>query len=125
MQFLLNSVTKWNHGIGETFNVNPLIYAALYVFSIPPFWYGILRMAKSLVKSRRQQWTWKEAVGDASFRLGISITAFAWAMPVVYLIVWGRNLPLWIYALTAASVVLFIFSLRRSITKKVKTLAEN
>ncbi len=121
MQPVYLSFMNWANQIEEWYNVNPAIYAVLYISSIPPFWFGLYLMAKSLAKKGIRKLLWKEALNDSAFNAGLCVLSFAWAMPVVYLIFWGRNLPVWIYGVTLLSVSLFALGLKKQIERKLQT----
>lgn len=70
----------------DEYHVDPLIFGLLYFFSFIPFYYGVFEIARGLIK--------KSAVQVAK---GVAINRFAWALPYIYVIAFGRNLPWWVY----------------------------
>jgi hypothetical protein len=75
----------WLDGLGDDYGVDPLVYAVLYVGSAPPFFASLAWLIRRL--RRREDWL----VPGAS-------TAVFFSLPSLYVLVAGRNLPWWLYA---------------------------
>ena len=72
-------------GLGDAYGVDPLVYAVLYVGSAPLFFGSLAWLIRRL--RRREDW----AVPGAS-------TALFFSLPTLYVVVAGRDLPWWVYA---------------------------
>ncbi len=105
---MLQSLLSWLQSIlqtaRETYGVNPVIFLVLYL-GCGPFWYY------SLFRTLRA------AAARATNALMLWSTVFLIAnvTPFVYVILFGRNIPWWIYVLIAALVGEGIFALVRKI----------
>ncbi len=93
---MIDSIVTWIGdlavSIRERHGVNPYVFLALSVVCGPPFYYSLYRMARTLRNDRM-------AVGRWSL-----IFLAATVTPYLYVLVFGRNLPWWVYAVLAAAV---------------------
>jgi hypothetical protein len=72
----------------EVYGVNPIIFLILYFGSAPIFYYSLYRTLRAVaVKQGRQVLLW-----SAVF-LGSNVA------PFIYVLLFGRNIPLWVYAI--------------------------
>lgn len=70
--------------------VNPYVFITLYLISVPIFYYPLIYL-KRIAKTRND----KETIKKYAVR-GIIISSTAYVIPLVYVLVFGRNLPLWL-----------------------------
>lgn len=94
--------------MGREHNVNPLIFAVLYVLSIPPY----LGSAAWLVRNIRQK---------KPISLSVVSTLVFFLLPSLYIVVFGRNVPWWIYAIIGFLVIYGGIQAVKNIRKKVST----
>lgn len=103
--WLKNWFRDWFAALGRRYNVNPVIFGSIYVGAIPFFtlcvaWIvGNLRKRKSIVVP----------VLSASF---FFISAY------LYLLIVGRNIPAWVYAVIVAMICFGLYSTIRKIRAK-------
>ena len=88
-----DDLVAWLGSLGEAYGVDPLIYAILYV-GAAPFFFGSLAW---LIRSIRRR--------DALVVPAVS-TAFFFSLPTLYVLVAGRNLPPWVYAILIGLAIL-------------------
>lgn len=79
--------------------VNPIVFLVLSAVCGPLFYYSLYRMARALKGDRG-------AIGRWSLTF---LTATA--TPYLYVLIFGRNLPWWVYGILAAAVGLGIYQL--------------
>ena len=96
--------TEWFLSLGDQYGVNPIIFGSIYVGAIPFFTLSIGWLVRNL---RRK----KSIVVPALTASFFFISAY------LYLLVAGRNIPLWVYAFIAAMVAFGIYST----FKKIRT----
>lgn len=113
---MFESIQNWFYGLGAAYGVNPLIFGAIYVGAIPFFSLSI----GWLVRNYRRG---KSIVGPALTALFFFISAY------LYLIVAGRNVPVWVYGIVVAMIAIGAYStikkVRRQIGEKPTEEAED
>ena len=70
--------------------VSPIIFLILYVASIPLYYFPLLKI-RAIYKNRKNK--------DVVLRVligAIVLNRFAWALPYLYVLFFGKNLPLFI-----------------------------
>lgn len=93
---------KWAEGINARHGVDPWVFLGLTVVCAPVFYYSIYRLGKAAVKKD-------------SRRLNLWGMAFlaATALPYLYVMAFGRNLPWYIYLVLGALLAQGLWSLVR------------
>ncbi len=76
----------WRHvtALGTHYQVNPLLFAVLYLAHHPLFW-GTMAWLAARVRARRP------------VRAVIALSVFFWLLPYLYVFAFGRGLPWWVY----------------------------
>lgn len=97
--------------LGEEYGVNPIIFGAIYVGAIPFFTISIAW----LVRNYRKGFSVVMPVLSASF---FFISAY------LYLIIAGKNVPWWIYAVVVAMLVYGAWSTYQKVKRKVNDEVE-
>lgn len=103
MDWLL-PLKDWLLGLGETYGVNPIIFSSLYIGSIPFF---MLSMGW-VIRNIRQK---KPLVIPLLFAGIFFISSY------LYLIVAGKNIPLWVYLFIIAMVGFGVISTLKKMRK--------
>ena len=98
--------TEWFLSLGDQYGVNPIIFGSIYVGAIPFFTLSIARLIRNL---RRKQ----------SIVLPALSASFFFVSAYLYLLVAGRNIPLWVYGFIAAMIAYGVYST----LKKIRTQA--
>ena len=97
----------WADTIAARHGVNPYLFLALTTACAAPFYYSIYRLTKALATRQRQQvpvWS--------------SVFLAAAALPYAYVLVFGRNLPWWIYLILGVLLAQGVVSLVRKLTNR-------
>ncbi len=89
--------TKWFLSLGENYGVNPYIFGGIYVGAIPLFFICL-------------SWTIKNIKQKKSFVLPLMLTGLCFVSAYVYLIIAGKNIPVWVYIFIAVLVLYGVFS---------------
>lgn len=77
--------------LADIYNVEPAVFIFIYIVSIPFYYYPMLRINK-FIKDRSDR---KKLEDD--ILISVIVNRLAWAAPYFYVIIFGRNLPVWIY----------------------------
>jgi presenilin-like A22 family membrane protease len=78
----------------ESYGVDPVAFLVIYLVSVPFFYFAIFRMVRS------------------------TVFLAATAAPFLYVLLFGRNLPWWVYAVIALLIGQGVYSLVRRLTRK-------
>ncbi|QLC26243.1 hypothetical protein HFP57_15220 [Parasphingopyxis algicola] len=95
---MFEAINDWFMSLGAEYGVNPYIFGAIYVGAIPFF----LATVTWMVRRKRR--------GEA-IAFQIIIAGFLAMSAYIYLIIAGRNLAWWVYAIIAALVIYSVYSL--------------
>ncbi len=88
---MLESVKEWFLSLGDKYHVDPIIFGAIYVGAIPLFFLCL-------------GWSIKNIKQKKSFILPVFLTGCCFISAYVYLIIVGRNIPIWVYVFIAVLV---------------------
>jgi len=97
----------WFLSLGEKYNVNPVVFGSIYVGAIP-FFFASLAWLVRRIKARK------------SIILPVMLTAFFFTSAYLYLLIAGRNIPLWVYLFIAAVILYGIVSTVQQVRKKLR-----
>lgn len=98
--------TEWFLSLGANYGVNPFIFGGIYIGAIPFFSLSV----GWLIRNYRRG---KSITVPALLALFFFISAY------LYLIVAGRNVPWWVYAVVVLMVVYGAYSTVKKIRKRV------
>jgi len=104
MAELFEIIKNWFIGLGENYGVNPIIFGSIYVGAIPFFTISI-------------GWLVRNYQREKSILLPAFSASFFFISAYLYLILAGRNVPMWVYAVVVAMVVVAAYTT----INKVKT----
>lgn len=100
-------VKLWFLNIGNQYNVNPIIFAAIYIGAIPFFTLSIAWFVKNYRHNK--------SVILPTMSAGLFFTS-----AYIYLLVAGENVPVWVYGILILMVLLGIYSTVKSVRKKLQ-----
>ena len=103
----LSSIEDWLLGLGAEYGVNPIIFASIYVGAIPFFTLSIAWLVKN-IRNRRPT------------VLPVLSAGFFFISAYIYLLIAGRNIPLWVYGLIVALVVYGACSTFQKVRRKAR-----
>ena len=103
--WLKNWFRNWFVSLGRKYNVNPFIFGGIYVGAIPFF---TLCVAWIISNLRRKK----------SIVLPVLAASFFFISAYLYLLIVGRNIPAWVYAVIVGMIGLGLYSTIRKIRAK-------
>jgi len=98
---------EWFLSLGEKYNVNPYIFGGIYIGAIPFFFISLF-------------WVIKKIKNKKSIVLPVLLTGFFFVSAYLYLIIAGKNIPVWVYVFIGLMVGYGIYSTSNKIAKKTK-----
>lgn len=103
------SFTEWFLSLGEKYNVNPYIFGGIYVGAIPFFFLCL-------------SWTIRRAKNKKSIVIPALLTGLCFISAYLYLLIAGKNIPLWVYAFIGLMVAYSIYSTIKKVREKTKNV---
>ncbi len=97
--------TEWFLSLGDQYGVNPIIFGSIYVGAIPFFTVSVAWLVRNL---RRKQ----------SIVLPALSASFFFVSAYLYLLVAGRNIPLWVYGFLAVMIAYGVYATVRKIRRQ-------
>lgn len=92
-----NSVKDWFFSLGEQYGVDPIIFGSIYVGAIPFFFLSLSWLIRNI---RRKK----------TIVLPVLCTGLFFISAYLYLIIAGRNIPVWVYIFIAILVLYGAYS---------------
>jgi len=107
LEFILSRLQELMRTARDYYGVNPVIFLILFLGSAPFFYYSLFRLGRALLQK-----------SGAAIRLWSFVFLCATAAPFVYVLLFGRHLPWWIYIVIALLIGQGVFSLIRQRREK-------
>lgn len=104
----LETFKDWFLSLGQKYNVNPYVFGGIYIGAIPFFFLCL-------------GWTIKNIRKKKSFVVPLLLTGLFFISAYLYLIIVGKNIPVWVYVFIAAMVLYGVYSTVKKIKAKTKT----
>lgn len=96
---------EWFLNLGEKYGVNPYIFGAIYIGAIPLFFICL-------------SWTIRSIRNKKSAVIPVLLTGLCFVSAYIYLILAGKNIPVWVYIFIAAMVLYGVYSTVKKIKGK-------
>ena len=107
VQFILGKAREIMEMARTQYGVNPIVFLVMYVGMAPFWYYTIYRTIRAVArKNGRDMMLWG------------AICLVVTVAPYVYVLIFGRNMPWWIYIIVGLLVAQGIYSLVRKLTKR-------
>lgn len=100
------AIRDWFFGLGSQYHVNPIVFGVIYVGAIPFF----MASVSWLVRNYRRR---------KSITLPVLSAGFFFISAYLYLMVAGRNVPLWVYSAVATLVVFGAISTIKKVRRQI------
>ena len=107
MAELFETFKIWFFGLGEKYGVNPIIFGSIYVGAIPFFTISIGWLIRNYRKKK-------------SIILPALSATFFFISAYLYLIIAGRNVPIWVYAVVVAMILVGAYSTVNKVKGRIK-----
>ena len=101
-----SAIKDWFLSLGQQYHVNPVIFGAIYIGAIPFFSASVAWLVRNYRRGK-------------SIVLPTLSAGFCFVSAYLYLIVAGRNVPIWVYGVVVALLVFGAVSTIRKIRKQI------
>ncbi len=98
---------QWFLSLGPEYGVDPIIFGSIYVGAIPFFTLSLAWLIKN-IRSKK------------SIVLPVLSTGFFFVSAYLYLVIVGRNIPLWVYIFIVGLILFGLYSTIKKIKKRTK-----
>ena len=103
---MLESINEWILALGAQYNVNPYIFAGIYIGALPFFLASIA-------------WLVKRARAGRSTVVPTMLAGFFFVSAYLYLAIFGQDIPLWVWSFLAALIAYGAWSQVRETRRKI------
>jgi len=100
IEYLLAQIQELLRIVQDDYRVNPVVFLIIYMVCVPVFYYSLFRTVQSLARKLG-----KEVVLWSAVFLCANIA------PFIYVLLFGQNIPWWVYVIIAILVGLGLLSL--------------
>ena len=107
VQFILTKARGIMEIARTQYGVNPIVFLILYVVPAPLWYYSIFRTIRAIARKKS-----REVVLWSMICLVVTV------QPYLYVLIFGRNMPWWIYIIIGVLVAQGVFTLVRRLVKK-------
>ncbi|HEX2532763.1 MAG TPA: hypothetical protein VHK69_03450 [Chitinophagaceae bacterium] len=101
------SIKNYYLALGERYQVDPVLFVGIHVVATPLFAAAVWWILYNRKKGK-------------SILLPSLVAAFIFNAANIYLVLWGRNIPWWIYAIVGLTTLLSTFATVKKIRKRLK-----
>lgn len=100
--FDLTEIFTYARGLAQTYNIDAKIFLAVYFLSILPFYLGYFLIIHGSTRETQLadviKFKIKKLKWNRESMAGLFVHLVGRAMPYAYVLLWGENLPSWVYA---------------------------
>jgi len=107
IQFVLSKIEAIMQTARDNYGVDPVIFLVIYLGSAPVFYYSLFRMIRAAAKRLGKQ-----------VMLWSAVFLCANVAPFLYVLLFGRNLPWWVYGIIAVLIGQGVYSLVTKLRSK-------
>ncbi len=105
MQQWWETFKDWFLSLGEKYGVNPYIFGGIYIGAIPFFFLCLA-------------WSVRNIRNKKPFVIPVLLTGLCFISAYLYLIIVGKNIPVWVYFFIAVMVLYGVYSTFKRIKSK-------
>ncbi len=95
----------WFLSLGKNYGVNPYIFGSIYIGAIPFFFLCLA-------------WSVKNIRNKKPFVIPVLLTGLCFISAYLYLIIVGKNIPVWVYIFIVVMVLYGVYSTFKKIKSK-------
>jgi hypothetical protein len=119
----------WDYarGVSAAYGVDPRVYLALVLVTIPPFYFALGMVVRDLARTRENGGgvSLAKAFRSRSFVVALFAMVLLWLAPYIYVALWGRHLPAWLVVAFVAFMLIGGISLVRRVRRRAAIAGES
>lgn len=98
---------EWFLGLGGKYNVDPIVFGAIYLGAIPFFSMSLFWLVKNIKRKK-------------PIYVPVLLTGFFFISAYLYLIVAGKNIPVWVYVFISVMIVYGVYATIAKVKAQLK-----
>ena len=106
IDYIISKIGKLAQTARDNYGVDPVVFLVIYLVCTPIFYYSLFRTLRALAKKLGNE-----------VMLWSTIFLCTNVAPFVYVVIFGRNIPWWVYGIIALLVGQGVFSLFRKLRR--------
>lgn len=107
LEYIISQIDQLMTAARENYGVNPIVFLVIYLGCAPVFYYSIYKTIRALAKKHANE-----------IMLWSGIFLFVTVAPFLYVLIFGRNIPWWVYVIIAILIGQGVLSLVMKLRKK-------
>ena len=107
VDYILSQINALSNNARETYGVNPVIFIVIYFICVPIFYYSLIRTLRAVARKLGN-----EILLWSAIFLGATVA------PFLYVLLFGRNIPWWVYGIIFVLIGQGVLSLILKLKKK-------
>ncbi len=107
VEYIISKIGDLSKIARDRYHVNPILFILIYLVSVPIFYYSLFRTLRALAKK----------LGNEIMLWG-AIFLCANIAPFLYVLIFGRNIPWWVYGMMAILIGQGVYALVLKFRKK-------
>ncbi len=112
--YIVSQINEIARAARENYGVDPVVFLIIYLASVPVFYYSLFRTLRALAKKLGNE-----------IMLWSAVFLCANIAPFLYVILFGRNIPWWVFGLMGLLIGQGVLSLVMKLRKKPATARDN
>jgi hypothetical protein len=107
IDYIISQIGELSKTARDYYKVNPVVFLVIYIVCTPIFYYSLFRTLRALAKKLG-----KEVMLWSAIFLCVNVA------PFLYVLLFGRNIPWWVYVIIAILIGQGVLSLLLKLRKK-------
>jgi hypothetical protein len=107
ISFVSDKVQGWMRVARESYSVDPIVFVVLLLACSPFFYFSIYKLVRGIAKKN-----------SGSITLWSSVFLGSTVLPYLYVLIFGRNMPWWIYIAIGLLVAQGVYTLVKKLRAK-------
>lgn len=108
MQKVWEAIKDYYITIGKNYHVDPIIFLGIHVVDTPLFVLSVAWLVKNYRRKKSILWP-------------VIVSVFIFNAANIYLVLFGKNIPWWIYTILAVTTIISSYFSIKKIRKKMRT----
>ena len=114
IDFIITKIESIMNTAKEIYNVDPIIFLVIYFICVPVFYFSLYKTIRSIAQKNTK-----------STLLWSTVFLASCVAPFLYVMIFGRNIPWWVYIIIVILIGQSVYSIINRIKKKPDIKKDN